>query len=434
MRENGEQGMAQRPRAKIATVNDPPAGRMANTEPRASRSLSRALSQGQTGLIEIEAIAELMAAALDAASASIIIADARLADLPLVYVSPSFTRLTGYAAHEAIGRNARFLQAPSADSAARTAIRAAIAAGERVSVDLQNRRKDKSVFWNHLTLVPFGKEAGHPRYWIGVQEDISLQRAASAGLQQLAEDRRALETRLRHTYKMQALGTLASGIAHDINNLLLAMSGLVEISIEEQTPGTPTAKRLSSVLTAIDRTSDIVRHILEFSQRGKTLREKLRLERAVDEGLDLLGASLPAIIQLRRRLDYDGMVVASAAELHLILLTLGANAMDAIGHRQGIIDVALERADLREARRPRPAGLAPGLYARLTFRDNGPGMAPDVAARAFEPLFTTKDPAKGAGMGLAIARGIAVECGGTIVAGGEAGAGAEFTVYLPEVK
>jgi PAS domain S-box-containing protein len=426
--------MAQRPRARIASVATPPPASTANIEARVGRGLSRALSQGQTGLIENEAIAELMATALDAANASIAIADVRLADMPLVYVSPAFTRLTGYAAHEAIGRNARFLHAPDTDPAARTAIRDAMAAGERATVTLQNRRKDKSVFWNHLTLVPFGKDSGHPRYWIGVQEDISTQRATEAALRQLADDRIALETRLRHTYKMQALGTLSSGIAHDINNLLLAMSGLVEMSIEDQAPGTPVAKRLSSVLTAIDRTSDIVRHILDFSQRGKTLREKLRLDRAVDEGLDLLGASLPAIIQLRRRLDYDGMVVASAAELHLILLTLGANAMDAIGHRQGIIDVAVERADLRETRRPRPAGLEPAIYARVTFRDNGPGMAPDVAARAFEPLFSIKEPARGAGMGLAIARGIAVECGGTIVADDASGSGAEFTVYLPEVK
>lgn len=426
--------MAQRPRAKIATVANPPPVSTASTAPRAGRGLSRALSQSGTGLIEIEAIADLMATALDAAHASILIADARRADMPLIYVSPAFTRLTGYAAHEALGRNARFLHAPKTDPAAVSAIRAALSAGQRATVTLLNRRKDKSVFWNHLTLVPFGPDSGHPRYWIGVQEDISTQRAAEAAIRQLADDRKALETRLRHTYKMQALGTLSSGIAHDINNLLLAMSGLVEMSIEEQTPGSPVSKRLGSVLSAIDRTSDIVRHILEFSQRGKSPRARLRLDRVLDEGLDLLGASLPATIQLRRRLDFDGTIVANAAELHLILLTLGANAMDAIGHRQGIIDVALERADLRETRRPLPAGLEPAIYARLTFRDNGPGMPPDVAARAFEPLFSTKDPSKGAGMGLAIARGIAVDCGGTLVVDGANGTGAEFTVYLPQAQ
>jgi two-component system, cell cycle sensor histidine kinase and response regulator CckA len=423
--------MAQRPRATTAAVADREPANAPRTAPGAGRRLSRALLQGQSGLVEIEAIAELMAAALDAADASIVMADARLPDLPLVYVSEAFTRLTGFSVNEAIGRNLRFLQVPQTDPAALNRVRAALATGERITVELQNRRKDKTVFWNRLTLVPYGK-GGDVHYWIGVQEDVSQPREAAAGLQQQAEDRRALETRLRHTYKMQALGMLSSGIAHDINNLLLAMSGLVEMSAEEMPPGSPVAKRLSSVLTAIDRTSDIVRHILAFSRRGKVQREKLRLDRAVDEGLDLVGASLPAFITLRRRLDYDGMIFCDAAEIHLILLTLGANAMDAIGHRHGMIDVALERADLREARRPRPAGLAPGVYARLTFRDTGPGMTPEVAARAFDPLFTTKDPTKGAGMGLAIARGIAGECGGTMLAGGESGAGAEFTVYLPE--
>ncbi len=342
---------------------------------------------------------------------SIAIADVRLADMPLVYVSPAFTRLTGYAAHEAIGRNARFLHAPDTDPAARTAIRDAMAAGERATVTLQNRRKDKSVFWNHLTLVPFGKDSGHPRHWIGVQEDISTQRATEAALRQLADDRIALETRLRHTYKMQALGTLSSGIAHDINNLLLAMSGLVEMSIEDQAPGTPVAKRLSSVPTAIDRTSDIVRHILDFSQRGKTLREKLRLDRAVDEGLDLLGASLPAIIQLRRRLDHDGMVVASAAELHLILLTLGANCHgchrpSSGHHRRGGGARGFARDAPPAPCRPRTRDLCARDVPRQWARHGARCCRAGVRAALFD-----QGARQGAGMGLAIARGIAVECG-----------------------
>lgn len=424
--------MAQRRRATTAAAADSSRSHPERPEPKASRTLSQALLQGRRGLVDVEDIAGLMGTALDAADASIVIADANLPDLPLIYVSPTFTRLTGYTTHEAHGRNARFLQGPETDRATLAKLSQALDAGERTTVELQNRRKNGSTFWNRLTLVPYGKDT--PRYWIGIQTDVTQERAAKTGIDRLATDRQALETRLRHTYKMQALGTLSAGIAHDINNLLLAMSGLVELTIEDVATGSPPAKRLNSVLTAIDRTSDIVRHILAFSRRGNAPRERLRLDRAVDEGLDLLGASLPAIIELRRRLDYDGMIVADAAEIHLVLLTLGANAMEAIGHRHGMIDVALERVDLRESRRTRPAGLEPGIYARLTFRDNGPGMAPGVAARVFEPLFTTKDPTRGAGMGLTIAQGIVAECGGSILAGGQEGSGAEFTVYLPETQ
>jgi nitrogen-specific signal transduction histidine kinase/CheY-like chemotaxis protein len=244
-----------------------------------------------------------------------------------------------------------------------------------------------------------------------------------------------LEAQLRQAQKMEAIGTLAGGIAHDFNNILAAILGytqLVDLDIEE---GTKTKANLKEVLKSIQRARDLVKQILTFSRKADMERKPLRIGPIVKEALKLLRASLPASIEIHHEIEQDvGIVEADPTQIHQIMMNLCTNAAHAIGTKGGLLEVDLSNVNINGHGEASIEGLDPGVYLKLSVRDTGHGMDPDIMERIFEPYFTTKEKETGTGLGLATTHGIVKGHQGAITVESESGKGCVFNVYLPIIE
>ncbi len=236
-------------------------------------------------------------------------------------------------------------------------------------------------------------------------------------------ENRFLEKRLRQTYKMEAIGTLAGGIAHEFNNVLAAIIGFTELT-QLEVPGNSVAKsHLQHVLNASHRAKDLVQQILAFSRQSDPARERLSLTQTIQDVHALLRASLPSTIDLRLQMRGEtGTVLANRTQLHQVLVNLCSNAEYAMRETGGRLDIMVDTLE----RDDQP-------WVQLTVRDTGSGMAPDVVERIFDPFFTTKETGEGTGMGLAIVHGMITSHGGTITVESTLGKGTTFTLALPQI-
>ncbi len=233
------------------------------------------------------------------------------------------------------------------------------------------------------------------------------------------EQQQSLESQLRHSQKLEALGTLAGGIAHDFNNLLSVIHSGVELARAELDPASPAAGRLDVVATAADRGALLIRQILAFSRRQPIRRVVTDVGPMVEEVAQLLRATLPATIKLDVDLGVDlPPVQVDTTQIHQVLMNLGTNAWHAIGAGPGRITIRLERMTA-------PPG------ARIVVHDDGAGMDAATLERIFEPFFTTKALGRGSGLGLSVVHGIIQEHGGRISVASTPGNGATFAIELP---
>jgi len=246
--------------------------------------------------------------------------------------------------------------------------------------------------------------------------------------------RRELEERLRQAQKMEAIGTLAGGIAHDFNNILRAIIGYTELALAS-VRDSQGMDDLSQVRRAAERGQQLVQRILAFSRQRELARTPVRLERPILDAIDLLRASLPRNIEIRSHLAPDAPPIrADETQLHQILMNLATNAAQAMGDRDGVIDVTLTPFPATDDFERTHPGARRGLYTRLIVGDTGPGMPPDVRERAFEPFFTTKPAGSGTGLGLAVVHGIVQGLGGFIELHSRPGEGTTVICYFPAVE
>jgi len=247
----------------------------------------------------------------------------------------------------------------------------------------------------------------------------------------ISESRR-LEDHLRQAQKIEAIGTLAGGIAHDFNNLLAVILGFTELAAYDVPQASDAGHYLREVLTAGKRAKELVQQLLAFSRKTMTERTPVRLHALLQEALACLRASLPSTVQIDTHIaDEAGTILADATQIHQVLMNLCANAEYAMRHTGGVLAVRLEAVDGEAAPATAHPDLKPGPYSRLTVRDNGPGMTPEILERIFEPYFTTKPQGEGTGMGLAVVHGIVTSHGGTMTVTSAPGQGTTFEVYLP---
>jgi PAS domain S-box-containing protein len=287
------------------------------------------------------------------------------------------------------------------------------------SVETRIRRPDGSWCWDWCHGVVLEREAGsgRPLRLVGILQDVS--------------EPRRLQAELRQGQKLQALGELAGGMAHDFNNVLQAVAGATRM-IERAAEDPAVVRRRAGILhAAVDRGSAITGRLLAFARRGEAHREVLAPEPLLAELRDILAATLGARIAVELRAA-PGLppLRADRAQLLTVLLNLATNARDAMP-QGGTLTLSAEPVD-RAPGQGGPPGLAPGAYLRLSVRDTGAGMDAATLARVTEPFFTTKPPGQGTGLGLSLARQFAEQAGGTLEIVSAPGEGTTVTLWLPQ--
>jgi signal transduction histidine kinase len=241
--------------------------------------------------------------------------------------------------------------------------------------------------------------------------DVTAIRAAEA-------HRRELETQLHHAQKQEALGQLAGGIAHDLNNALTPVLIMTEMAMETYAEGSPEQTNLALAVQGARRSKELVQRILAFTRREVAKKQECDLASVVREAMTMLRAGLPATIELVTRLERVPVVFGDSGQLYQAVINLVTNAAHAIGDAIGKIEVTLRLSD-------------DGSAIRLTVADSGCGMDETTRQRIFDPFFTTKAVNEGTGLGLSIVHGIVTAHGGTIAVTSQRGHGSTFDIDFP---
>ena len=278
-----------------------------------------------------------------------------------------------------------------------------------------------------LNLIPFFGPDGQTRHVLAVLRDVSARKRAEVA-------RREFEARIAQSRKMEALGQLAGGVAHDFNNILTGILGFAEV-IGRSTIDASAAGFSGEIVQAANRARDLVRQILMFSRRQPAERRPVRIRDVAGEALKLVQRAAPAAIQISTRIPEDlPYILGDATQLHQVIMNLATNAVQAMGDGEGQLEVSAAAVDVMADFARRHPPLREGLHVRLAVRDNGPGIPQSVLDRLFEPFFTTKAPGLGTGLGLAVVHGVVQNHEGAIVVESQPGAGTAFEVYLPAIN
>ncbi len=246
----------------------------------------------------------------------------------------------------------------------------------------------------------------------------------------------SLEKQLRKSQKMEAIGTLAGGIAHDLNNILSPILGYSDMIMRTSDPEGSLYQKSEKIQKAALRAADLVSQVLSFNRGGATEKRLIRLHPVAREVVKLLRGSIPSTIRIIDRIDRNcRSVYADPTQIHQVIMNLCTNAYHAMEETGGELIVGLEQKILSRTEMMEYPNLSRGEggYIMLEVSDTGCGMAEDVVERIFDPYFTTKEEGKGTGLGLATVYSIVQSCGGDIRVKSRYGKGACFTVLLPAV-
>jgi two-component system cell cycle sensor histidine kinase/response regulator CckA len=260
-------------------------------------------------------------------------------------------------------------------------------------------------------------EAGSVTRIVGVMQDITEQRA--------------LERQLTQAQKMEAIGRLAGGVAHDFNNILMAIKGSLHFLVEDLGEDHPSADDLTDIGDAVHRAARLTRQLLAFSRQQVLQPQRIELATLVLEHQRMLRRLLPEDIEIRTTVEPDlWPITADPGQMEQVLMNLVVNARDAIADG-GVVSIGIENQVVEPGSAAESAGARPGAYVRLRVSDSGGGIDDGVLEHIFEPFFTTKAAGLGTGLGLSTVYGIVQQSGGHILVQGNAGKGATFDVYLP---
>jgi signal transduction histidine kinase len=296
-------------------------------------------------------------------------------------------------------------------------------------------RTDGRVLWVRSQRVVLPGADGKAARMLVALQDITERKQA-----QVRQDQ--LEAQLRESQKMEALGTLAGGVAHDFNNIVATIMGNVELARQDVGPRHAAQESLEEIRKASQRAKELVQQILAFGRRQVLERKVLSLAPVVEESVRLLRSTLPAGVGLSAKCALDApAVLADAMQVQQVLVNLCGNAWHAVQGqaRPAAIEIglALHVANGTPPERPERrtsggrASLRPGRYACLTVSDNGSGMEQATVERIFEPFFTTKPVGEGTGLGLAVVHGIVQGHGASIAVHSVPGEGTAFRIYFP---
>ena len=205
-----------------------------------------------------------------------------------------------------------------------------------------------------------------------------------------------LEDHLRQSQKLEAVGTLAAGVAHDFNNILMAILGYTQLALAAPLSDSKIRHYLEEILVGSERAKHLVQQILMFTRQAEPERKPIQLQPILQESFGLLRASLPSNIDIRTQFETEGAVLlGDTTQLHQVLMNLGINADYAMREAGGVLEMHSEEIKCNDEFFAIYPGLSSVQYARLMIRDTGAGIAPNILSRIFDPFFTTKGVGEG---------------------------------------
>jgi PAS domain S-box-containing protein len=297
------------------------------------------------------------------------------------------------------------------------------AAGKRGTLPEYRIQRPDGVRTLHREVDHVLDAAGNQIGCIGVVKDVTDLRKAE-------RQRDAFQNQLLHAQKLEALGTLAGGIAHDLNNTLVPVLGLAKLTLKRLPEGSRESANVLTMLHAGERARDLVRQILAFSRKDGPTHDSFDIVLVVRDALNIAHASIPSTINIIEAIGNVPSILGDAGQLHQVIINLVVNAAQAIGDAMGSIRVALtvEEASLPNAGDTR----APCIL--LSVSDTGGGIDAATLPRIFDPFFTTKPVGEGTGLGLSMAHSIVAQHGGRIEVESHIGQGTRFDIFLPALK
>jgi two-component system cell cycle sensor histidine kinase/response regulator CckA len=359
----------------------------------------------------------LLSKAVEQSPVSIVITDAAGT---IVYVNENFTVATGYTREEAIGENPRILNSGMQPPEFYEDLWSTVTGRGEWTGEFVNRRKDGSLFRENAVIAPVVDDYGTITHYIGVKQDVT--------------EFKSLEDQLRVAQKLEAIGRLAGGVAHDFNNMLTAITGFAGLLEDEIRDDEPARTYVGEIRGAAARSADLTRQLLAFSRRQLIQPVKLDLNEAVRGIEKLLAHALGEQVRLELRLaDSLHAVYADSGQIAQTLMNLAVNARDAMPDG-GSLRITTRNVAWQNANAGTVAyRVPPGDYVELAVEDTGTGIPAELLPHIFDPFFTTKEVGKGTGLGLATVYGIVKQNGGFINVQSQPGNGTRAAILLPRL-
>jgi two-component system cell cycle sensor histidine kinase/response regulator CckA len=364
---------------------------------------------------QIEDRMRLQSAALDAVANAVVITDK---DGKVEYVNPSFEKLTGYSSSYAVGADiGKLVKSGKQDQYFYNEMWNTIMAGKVWHGELVNCRKDGTLYNEEMTITPVLNDEGAVTNFIAVKEDITR--------------RMSLEDELTQAQKLDVIGRLAGGVAHDYNNVLGVILGYGELIKSKLGEQEVLRRQLDAIIAAAKRGSDLTKRLLSFARREvvspKIVSANLSIEAIKEMLLQIVGENRDLVLNLAEDL---WSIKVDSTQLDQVLVNLATNARDAI---EDVGKITIETSnvfadDIFIAGHPE---FTKGEYVKISFADTGKGIDKETLKKIFEPFFTTKSDGKGTGLGLAMVHAIIKQNRGSIEVQSEVGVGTKFEIYFP---
>jgi PAS domain S-box-containing protein len=355
-----------------------------------------------------------LATVVEQAAESIVVTDTRGT---ILYVNPAFEKTSGYTRAEAIGQNPRLLKSGQQSAEFYRQMWEILERGEVWQGRFINRRKNGTIYEEDATVSPVRDMAGKIVSYAAVKHDVTREVQ--------------LEKQFLQAQKMESVGHLAGGVAHDFNNMLASM--MMHLGhLQRHQPLAPEAREtIKEVLEEAQRAANVTRQLLMFSRRTIMELKLLDLNEVVTNLLKMLGRLIGENIVVRfDRREGLPLLEGDVGMIEQVIINLAINARDAMP-RGGQLGISLEAIEAGARRVQSNPDAQAGRFLRLSVADNGCGMEEATRLRVFEPFFTTKEPGKGTGLGLATVHGIVAQNKGWVEVESEVGKGTTFKVFLP---
>jgi PAS domain S-box-containing protein len=339
-----------------------------------------------------------------------------------IQINNGFTQIMGYTEGDVIGKSSIELNIWDDLQDRQKLVEGLMKEGSYKNLEAKFRGKDGKIV--HRMMSSSVIQLNGIDHILSITRDITERKQADENL-------RRMEDRLRQSQKMDAIGQLASGVAHDFNNVLGGIIGYTELSLAYVEKKSVVEKNLQRILQASDRATHLVKQILTFSRQGNPQKLVISIRPILKEVLELLRASIPSSVVIEDDLQKNvKSVLADPTKIHEAVLNLATNAVHAM-NRKGVLTIRLFAEILDHPEYGWIGELAPGEYTVIEVADTGCGMDAATLSKAFDPFFTTKPVGEGTGMGLSVVHGVVQSNGGDISIESTVGKGTTIRIYLP---